>query len=444
MPLWPKACITYTSTMKISNIRALRGVALLSLLCCLGSIGMMAQNISTPYSMYGYGVLQDNATSAQRQMGGVGYAMNSGRQINVMNPASYAFADSMTFLWDIGADLCFVNYRENNIKESKIGGGLDYLTMKVPLSKNFGASIGLLPVSSVGYAFGNEIEFGAMENQGHGGINQLYLGLAGQWKGLALGANVSYQFGTIVNDVYSSPQNAGRTLFEHVMEIRDWNINVGLQYSLNITRQDRLTIGATWSPKKSMRGHTWVTNQQLTTTESGQTYLPDTVAYMSMKNRYYQPMTIGAGINYTRLDSYRLMVEADLTWQNWSKAKYSSLFSADDKLVFQGMNFNDRFRVALGAEFTPKVRGSYLKRITWRFGGSYGRDYLKIQDNQIKDITLSFGAGLPTPGQKTVINLGFEWRHRACSPAKLITENYFNIMLGVNFNEVWFWQRKIK
>ena len=41
-----------------------------------------AQNVTTPYSMYGYGILGDRATSMQRQMGGVGYAMNSGRQIN--------------------------------------------------------------------------------------------------------------------------------------------------------------------------------------------------------------------------------------------------------------------------------------------------------------------------------------------------------------------------
>ena len=38
-------------------------------------------------------------------MGGVGYAMNSGRQINVMNPASYAAIDTLTFLFDMGIDL---------------------------------------------------------------------------------------------------------------------------------------------------------------------------------------------------------------------------------------------------------------------------------------------------------------------------------------------------
>lgn len=43
-----------------------------------------------------------------------------------------------------------------------------------------------------------------------------------------------------------------------------------------------------------------------------------------------------------------------------------------------------------------------------------------------------------------MINLGLEWKHRQASPQTLISENYFNVTLGVNFNEVWFFKRKIK
>ena len=57
--------------MKISKI--LFGFLALQL---FGASVLMAQNgTMTPYSRYGYGILNDNATSAQRAMGGVGYAM---------------------------------------------------------------------------------------------------------------------------------------------------------------------------------------------------------------------------------------------------------------------------------------------------------------------------------------------------------------------------------
>ena len=160
-----------------------------------------AQNQTSPYSMYGYGIIGDRATSMQRQMGSVGYAMNSGRQINAMNPASYAVIDSLTFLFDLGADISFLRSTEDEHHENSVGGGVDYLTMQFPIGKHMGGSFGLLPYSSVGYAFGNEITHGTMSNQGSGGINQLYLGWAGEFKGVSLGFNLSYDFGNIVNDL---------------------------------------------------------------------------------------------------------------------------------------------------------------------------------------------------------------------------------------------------
>ena len=134
--------------------------------CLICSIAAMAQNANTPDSMYGYGILGDRATSMQRQMGGVGIAMSSGRQINVMNPASYAAIDSTTFLFDMGADVSLIWSEENGKKANSTGGGLDYVTLQFPICKFMGASVGLLPYSSVGYAFGNDIVHGTMENQG--------------------------------------------------------------------------------------------------------------------------------------------------------------------------------------------------------------------------------------------------------------------------------------
>ena len=43
-----------------------------------------------------------------------------------------------------------------------------------------------------------------------------------------------------------------------------------------------------------------------------------------------------------------------------------------------------------------------------------------------------------------MVNLGFEWKHREASPRSLITENYLMFNLGINFNEVWFFKRKIR
>lgn len=424
--------------------------SLLCIVTALASVlGVAAQTptttpLSSPYSMYGYGMLNDRATAKQRQMGGVGYAMRSGRGINPMNPASYSAIDSLTFLWDISADLSFFNRSEHDVngqdlKGHGLGGGLDYMAMQFPIGRSMGMSIGLVPFSSVGYSFGKEVIHGNLSNEGSGGITEAYIGFSGRVKGFSAGFNISYNFGNIINDVYANTTNGHQTLFEHVMQIRDWNILLGLQYTHEINRYNSVTAGLVYSPKKTFRGHTWGAYWDITADSQA-----DTVGYMNIRNHYYQPNTIGAGLSYSHRRTSSIMVEADFTYQDWSKAKFDPLYNDLGNVVVQAQEFNNRYKVAVGAEFVPKIRGNYLQRIAYRAGFSYNRDYIKIGDNDLKDYGISCGFGLPTPEGKTVINLGFEYRHRQASPTSLVKEDYYNITLGLNFNELWFWQRKIK
>ena len=416
-----------------SKIKSLGAV-----LALVAAIGTVNADVNTPYSMYGYGMRGDKATSMQRQMGSVGIAMQSGRQVNVMNPASYASIDSLTFLWDMGANVNMQWSKDRTASSHGYGGGLDYVTMEFPLSKYMGMSIGMVPFTQVGYSFGDDIKFGARQNQGNGGITEAYAGVSGKIKGFSIGVNVSYDFGTIQNDVYSTPNAATQSLFEQIMEIRDWNIVAGLQYRQPLNRYNSLVLGATYSPKKSFHGNTWLTIQDLKSDA-----VADTIAQSKMKGKYYSPQSFGFGVSYTHEKVHHIMVEADFSLQQWSDAPFSGLYDESGQLVFQGMKFNDRKRLAVGGEYVQNVRGSYFERMPWRLGAFYIDDYLKIDGNTMKEYGISLGTGFAAPGRKTMINLGFEWRHRQTSPVNMLSENYFNIMLGVNFNEVWFFKRKI-
>lgn len=390
-----------------------------------------AQEAMSPYSRFGYGILQNNANAAQRQMGGIGYAMTPGRTINAMNPASYAAMDSLTFLFDMGVDFTALLSEENGTRDTRYGGGLDYITMQFPLARWLGASVGLIPYSSVGYSFGSTMDNGSASRQGYGGLNQLYAGLgANPFKGLYIGFNVSYLFGSTVNDVYVTSSQA-QSLFEQVFEIRDWNLQVGLQYKFRLNERNSLTLGAVWSPSKTLLGNAWVTKYDVTSKET-----PDTVATMKLRNNFSTPETWGGGINWEH--DGRIMIEADVTYQPWSKAK----FNAVDNFI--ATRFNDRLQVSLGAQVTPDPRGSYLKRTQYRIGGFYNRDYMKVADNSVRDYGIGVGFGLPVPSSKTIVNLGLEWRHRQATPNALLKEDYFNVTLGINFNELWFYKNKLR
>lgn len=390
----------------------------------------------TPYSAYGYGILRDHATSMQRAMGGVGYAMNSGRQINTMNPASHAAIDSLTFLFDMGIDMTNMWQNETvdgtKTNNSVFGGGLDYATMQVPIGRYMGASVGLLPYSAVGYAFGNVIDNGTDVRQGSGSINELYVALAARpFKGFALGANISYLFGTIINETYATTNAASVALFQNQMIVRDFHLNFGIQYTLSFNQGDRLTAGVTYSPEKSLLG----TARQVyyePSQDTGPIYYDE----HKLRNNYTLPETWGAGLNYHW--NQRLMVEFDYTYQPWAKQKYRGYLDQP-----RNFTFCDRTKYALGIQYTPDPRGNYGKRMNYRLGASLADDYMAIQGNQLRQHTVSCGFGFPVPNFKTIVNVGFEWLHRQGTPNPLIKEDYLNITIGVNFNEMWFRQSKI-
>ena len=158
-----------------------------------------------------------------------------------------------------------------------------------------------------------------------------------------------------------------------------------------------------------------------------------------MKGNYELPTTIGAGISYNYEN--RLSVEADFTYQQWSKAKYTPI----DYFEVPDTKWNDRWKIAAGVSYTPNPRGSYLKRMTYRMGAFYNNDYMNVNGNDVRDYGVGLGFSFPAlAGNKTLVNVGLEWRHRYTAPTNLIKEDYLNVTLSVNFNEMWFWKNKIR
>lgn len=393
--------------------------------------GALAQSTTSPYSRIGYGILADGATATQRQMGGVGYAMPGGRQVNFMNPASYSMTDSLTFLWDIGVDFSNLWSKEDGESGYNFGGGLDNINAAFRIAPHLGASFGVVPFSNVGYSFGGTISGGSESRGGTGSINELYVGAGWEpFGGFSIGANVSYLFGTVTNTTVISSTTTN--YFNRNLEVRDWNLHVGLQWHKVLSKHDVVAVGVTYSPKKSLHGHTWGDYYDDNSSSS-----PDTVGYTSLKGKYETPHTVGAGINFVHSN---VMAEVDFTYQNWADAKYTTLEGFESPNV----TFDDRWKVAAGMQWIPDSRGSYARRITYRAGAYYNHDYQNILGNNVRDYGITAGVGLPALGSKTLVNLGFEWKHRYASPQQLVSENYLNITLSVTFNELWFWKNRIR
>lgn len=391
---------------------------------------------TSPYSKFGYGILRDNASAAQLQMGSTGYAEHSGRQVNAMNPAAYASTDSMTFLFDVGVTVGRYWRKDDSGKQNDWGGGINYVTMQFPVAKNVGVSIGLVPFSSVGYAFGSTIDNGYSAHRGSGGINQLYTGVS--WspiKGFSAGFNVSYLFGNFGNDAYATTSTGVGAVFEQVMEVQDYHFRIGAQYTYRVNLYNTVTAGIVFDPGKTLQGKTYVLKYLQNSSSA-----PDTIApgVVKLHGNFSMPSTWGVGLAWDHENRSRAHAEIDLTYQPWSKAKYMQIEN------FTSTRLCNRYKIAVGGSYTPDLRGKYFKRITYRAGAYVNRDYVMVGNNHVNDWALSCGLGLPTSQSKTIVNIGVEYLNRAASPASLVSERYVNLTLGVNFNATWFFHRQLR
>ena len=161
------------------------------LMCAVSS---QAQNGGgkSSYSRFGLGLLNDQSQGWNRAMGGVGVAMPSGDKLNTMNPASYAYIDSLSFIFDIGMSANFGHMSTPQNSKNVNNATLDYVVAGFRLCKDLGLSFGFKPYSTISYsystisnsAFRDEYTGELVRNttgySGAGGLNQVFLGLG--WK----------------------------------------------------------------------------------------------------------------------------------------------------------------------------------------------------------------------------------------------------------------------
>lgn len=414
---------------------------------CAGAVSANAQNnTNSPYSRYGYGILDDNSFGMDRAMGGIGYGLQSSGQINVKNPASYASMDSLTFLFDFGVNLQNVWMKESptskypaGLKQKNINGNLEYIVMQFPLSKKMAASVGLVPYSYVGYSYGGTLPNGDDTKVGEGGINQAYAGIGYRpVDAFSIGFNMGYLFGNVTHSNYIIPSsgNTVGSLLENKMHVSDFHIEFGAQYAYQIKNKykDKLIFGVVYSPKKSLLGS--MTNTVSDYTSSSESVVSTTSE--SLKNRYQLPNSYGGGFTYMRKNNF--IVGADFTYQAWAKAKYAGVLG----------NQNNRMRVSLGGEYIPDAMSkNFGKQMHYRAGLFYNKAYQKIDDMEtgkqcdMREIGVSCGFGIPVLNSRSLINVALEYVNRQTTPKKLITENYLRLSISLTFNEKWFYKEKI-
>ena len=415
------------------------------ILLSLVFVSGFAQNeISNPYSKYGIGLLTNISPGPMDAMGKVGYAMQDPYQINFKNPASYVAFDSLSFIADVAFGIYSSTLKTSELSQKYTFGRPEYITIGLPVTKHWRTSAGVLPFSNLGYSIADSYtssQLGTVNYayEGKGGLIQLYWGNAFKiWKGLSIGLNASYLFGTLANSrsaEFSTTENYFHSMINSNTDVDGIYLSAGLQYFTNIRNNHTLGIGLVYENS----AYIWARQTDLVYNYSGlgaNKTLNDTVEYMLNRTNMQLPQTIGGGLSYQYKKQW--WFTADVMWQNWTKYRLDG--NKDNSL-------QDALSTSFGVQVIPNIdASSYLKKIRIRAGVRYSTGYLVVNDKTIDSYGVSFGLDFPLKlfNSNSTIGVMAEYGQMGTIKNELLKENYFRFSFHFTLQERWYQRAKLE
>ncbi|MCO7185186.1 hypothetical protein NH341_07090 [Tenacibaculum sp. XPcli2-G] len=407
------------------------------------SVIIAQRNSASPYSYFGIGESFEAVTVEQASMGGIGVAMKDYHHLNFTNPASNADLKAATYA--IGGSLTFLTVKEQNASQTGNSTNLRYISLGFPVGKNAGLSIGLQPFSSVGYSLLND------ENAdnvtlftGEGGANKIYASYGMYvYKGLSIGAEAGFIFGSIDNSVLNQRADVAlATKHEESFNLRGGQFKLGIQYKTELKNKLQLSTGASFILSTDLSAKGSEKMYSLSFNGSGQE-----VPRNELFNR-----TLNGNINMPLKSIYGFGLGKENKWYVGINQEFQTALESNSVFIADGSShkYEDSNKFAIGGYFIPKINSisSYWDRVTYRVGLRFEDTGLlvKTTDNftSVKDFGINVGLGLPLPRQLSNVNIGFEYGQRGTTNNNLIKEDYFNVRLSLSLNSIkWFQKTRI-
>jgi hypothetical protein len=389
-----------------------------------------SQNIySSPYSVYGLGMLNDRTTSFNRAMAGTGIAIQDGSNLNATNPASYGSIGSpISHIFEAGLYIEANQYTTSKASESKTIGGMSDLIYWFKFKPRWSSAFGMAPYSSVAYNIVTQKDLGSNADgnytyKGSGNITQLYWGNAvSLFKNLSVGAHISYLFGSIhKNETLQSSSIPSSLSLDHKIFTNKFDIDFGVQYRINFNKR-ALILGAVYDNGLLMNGKSRIAlyNAHSDTLNS----------HNGSSITYRLPQSAGIGLS---LQSKRSILAADVKYKQWTKAYFSN----------QPLTFNDTWRLSLGYSYLGNPRAiSFADLISIKTGVYMQNYYLNLKGNTLPIWGFSFGGSIPVFDGKSSINLTYSFDQFGTMNNDLILQQSQKIMIDVIIRDLWGVKRK--
>ena len=402
--------------------------------CIILSTTAIAQlGTSSPYSRFGLGDLQGNVFPEYNALGGGVTAISSENSVNPSNPATYTSFKPNSFLFSTGGLHKTTNIQNSTDNQIVNNSSFSHLTVAFPISKKLGASAGMLPYSNIGYTLNardNDVN-ADMIYSGDGGLSKIYFGGAYEpFKGFSVGINASYLFGGLNRrkKLVLDDESSFNARSNSKINLKGYFYELGVMYKKSLSVEKIISFGLTANNNSSISAK----RTNLLETFSGVNEIIKETELTSELGDATLPQYISTGISYR--DGKKWLLVADYSMQNWE----------DYSLFDEGDNLNNSMRISAGFQYTPEFNSvtKYYKRMQYRLGAAYSNTPLTLNDTQLKEMSLSFGFGIPVRKSRTKYDVSLTLGQRGTIDNNLIKEQFVRFGLSVSYDGIWFVKRK--
>ena len=438
------------------------------ILLTIMSFSSEAQQLNTsPFSRYGLGEINNVQSSHYLGWSNVSIAFSDPRYININNPASYAGFIKHNPLFDISLSGKSAIYKSDSATSSGNNFGLNNMFLGLPITKNWGLVLGIIPYSSQGYEVSSTSNLDSNITNtftGNGSVNKLFIGNGfnlinkGDTTKLSLGFNSSYLFGNLerLSSVIYNSSNAYNSRIQYRNSLSGWNFDGGIQFYKRFKSDNNikrfLRLGATYSLNSNINSSNDFYAYSFVYNFSVQEINKDTIDYTeNQAGEITIPKKLSFGIGYGKnnKDKRRWDLGLQYSIMDWSSFEESTISSSQ-----QTLPLGPSSTIAVGYRITPNLdwannNKSILSKSSYSFGYHYTKSAILLDGIGLVNNGINFGLSIPLLSSRSfsMMNLSGEIGRLGELLINKIEENYFKFAIGFTMApdtryDRWFRKRK--
>ena len=374
------------------------------------------------YSRHGIGLLQYRDGTKAMGLGGLSMALSDSVSIFFLNPAVLSSISLTHLQGEFIYDWASVELANNTgeFQDANVGG----LDLIFPVRRGYALALGVHPYSRADFVFqgsGSLPESDYAETvTGSGGLENIYIALAGSAGKLRWGAALDFYVGVLEQNWrvrYTSSEFRETDDFRTI-KMRGLGAHGGIHATLGAFELGA-ALGLPVNVKTESRLQIRPSAESVGEVLNGTTKLP-----------------VWYGGSAVFHPNRKTLLGLQLRTQPWNSV------SADELLGAQGSRSHN---LGFGAEFIPSLNplDGFFSKMNFRLGATHSRlPYKDIQDSNIDEYTVTAGLGLPFNRGFSRIDFAVEYGKRGISDNHPAKETIFRFSASVNGSERWFQRRK--